>query len=100
MQGYGQPQLGGGDLPVYRGLAGAASVALPGYRPGSGDMYGRGREAKALEEAIILTTPGPETGPEESVSHSDTHRRSQRKRDLPYNRRRRTKKKINWAEFP
>ena len=66
-------------------------------------MYGRTREAKALEEAIILTTPGPETKQmemeEAEVREGGDMRGSQRKRALQYPQRRRTRNKINWPKF-
>ena len=67
-------------------------------------MYGRTREAKALEESIILTTPGPETMmmmemEAEKVREGGDMRGNQRKRALPYTQRRRTRSRFNWPKF-
>ena len=66
-------------------------------------MYGRSREAKALEETIFLTTPGPVTMMmemvEEEVREGGDMRGNQRKRALPYTQRRRTRNRINWPKL-
>ena len=90
---------GGDQLPVYGGR-GPASASLPGYGQVRGEMYGRTRESKALEEAIILTTPAPDTILEtEIISEGAKIRNNQRRRALPHYQRRRTKNEIFWSRF-
>ena len=87
---------------MYRGRD-PASSSVPRYGQGDGAMYGRSREAKALGEAIILTTPAPETMmmemEAEEVREGGDMRGNQWKRALQYPQRRRRRNIIFWPKF-